>query len=263
METSKHSTNKAYAAGVVLTVLGACSSGSAVETTSRAAESAIGIIPETLELEYDEVADVVTITHGVASRTIARLSDLDTPGFFAYGNRSDGFTYVTFGETSSGSGLAAAGASSTSAAISFAGSVFERVGDTDMPTSGSSNYTGAYTGLFASDPDLVGILLIAGDASIDADFSTALINGSITNRRDLTGPVTFADIQLEAASIVDGAFTGTTSGGAADEEGSTVSPGEYGGLFTGATGQEVVGGVQLSHDIDGTRFIESGAFIAE
>ena len=76
------------------------------------------------------------------------------------------------------------------------------------------------------------------------------------------GPI-LGDVQLESASIVDGGFSGTTSGGAAAMGGFTVSPGEYGGLLTGADGQEVVGGVQLLHS-DGTdNYIETGAFVAE
>jgi hypothetical protein len=147
--------------------------------------------------------------------------------------------------------------------LGFAGSFFERQGDTLVPTSGSANYTGDYVAWIADDGTYFGRFLITGDASMDVDFESASIEGTITNRVDhFNASNTLGDVEFETTSIVDGGFAGTTSGGAFDTAGATASAGEYGGLLTGSDGQEVVGGVQILHENAGS-LIETGAFIAE
>lgn len=266
MGISPNNTTKACAAGVVLAVLGACSSSSgvSVDTVSRDAQSDLGVIPATLEIDYDEVADQITITDGANTRIADRITNLDTTGFSGYANLDVGPVYLNLGETSSGSGSAGAGSSPDGTTPAFSGSIFERSGDTVMPTSGTANYTGNYVAWMSTQTNFDAIYLIVGASSFDVDFVTGLIDGMITDRNDSYRPfITLADLKLEEVTFSDGAFFGTTSGGAYNDGVSTVSAGEYGGLFTGNTGQEIVGGIQVLHVNNGLALIESGAFIAE
>jgi hypothetical protein len=75
---------------------------------------------------------------------------------------------------------------------------------------------------------------------------------------------------LSPTQISDGAFSGTTTGGALQERffdtsivaGTTTTQGSHAGLFTGSDGQEIVGGITIPHLREGRPLTEKGIFVA-
>lgn len=135
----------------------------------------------------------------------------------------------------------------------------DRETDTLIPVTGFAEYEGGYMGLyrFASDNSPAGH--ITGRVELSVDFTDNAVSGMITDRAN-TGVETLAPIILQAGTLGDGSFSGTTTGGAFD---STVAmPGTFTGMVVGENGQEVIGGVQLTHAVGGVdRFDEVGVFV--
>ncbi len=250
-------------ASLAVLAFAGCSSSSPEDF--GAAEVSLGSVPSLLEIDYDDTANTITLTDGTITTVlpVRPAAFYDTPGFFGYYQGSGGPSYASRGETSTGSGYAISVISADTAS-NVAGAVFGRLGDTTMPTSGTAQYTGDYVAWVATSSDNVGQYLIYGDATLDVDFDSAMVDGLITNRTDnFSAGNPLNDLTFETTSISDGGFTGTTSGGAFALAGWTAAAGEYGGVFTGADGQEIAGGVQVTHVRSGTALVEAGAFIVE
>lgn len=149
------------------------------------------------------------------------------------------------GTTASGSGVTTIFSSPVRVGGGYAG--FERLGSTEMPTSGTATYAGDYIGTFDAIERFKGLTYVKGAVTLEADFAGANVSGRITDRID-TGGDLFTDITLESAAIADGGFQGDISGGLiiADD---FIKPFDtvYQGLFVGANAEEVVGGLTLRH----------------
>ena len=138
-----------------------------------------------------------------------------------------------------------------------------------MPTSGTANFTGDYTGYLVRLDGYTLFDIIRGDASLDADFAgAATISGTITNRAG--NGSTYGDITLNPAALSpDGSFieaTNTTSGGGrlgAVSSQTVASAGTYRGFILTDSADTVVGILgmdQQSVTIPATSYREFGAF---
>ena len=145
-----------------------------------------------------------------------------------------------------------------------AGAFFSRTSQTDLPTSGTAMYTGDYAGVLRLvENGLLGTStagLVSGDVDLTADFGANAISGTITNRvrrrtdSNVASLLHFAsDITIDPSTInPDGSFDLNLSGGAIGPIGSpaklkTASAHLGKGLISGPTGNEVVGGISLTH----------------
>lgn len=148
-----------------------------------------------------------------------------------------------------------------------------RFGETTIPTSGSATLTGDYQGVGQGGRETSLRVLIDGDATLNIDFNTQIINGIVENRvaRDpadngtaTVAGTTFEDLTLPAAVINDtGSFTTATEGGGVSE-GTLVTfeiNGTYFGLI-GADGTEVVIGIEADHNYGAGGLLEVGAIAA-
>ena len=148
-----------------------------------------------------------------------------------------------------------------------------RFGDSTIPTSGSATLTGDYQGVAQAGTEVSLTALIDGDATLNVDFNTQIIDGIVENRiaRDPAGngtatvsDMTLEDLTLPAAVISDtGSFTTATEGG-----GATLGPltpietdGTYFGLI-GADGTEIVIGVEIETNLGAGGLLEVGAIAA-
>ena len=250
-----------------LLILAGCSGSDGVPEKVGAAEISLGSIPTMLVVDLDEASNVLALTGGARSARLSARSTFDSSGFEGYYDDYGGgeFIYASLGETSTGSGRAITFVSGPDL-LNGRGSKIERIGETAVPDSGTARYLGSYIGwLSLNEGSLRGQVQISGDVALDANFATASIDGSITNRRDniRSDGATFGDVTIVATSIVGGGFAGITSGGASNTAGSTASNGEYAGMLTGPDAQEVVGAIQIPHAGLTTTYTETGVFIAE
>ncbi len=156
-----------------------------------------------------------------------------------------------------------------------AGGVFGRNVETKLPTTGAARFTGDYKALVIREfrtPNQYVNFLINGDSTIDVDLDKSTVSGSITNRvfsNGLNDTIArtgrnIADVTLNNATLnSDGSFSGTTTGGRFNANPNwTAEVGVFGGVVGGKTGEEAVGGVQISHGSSGTTYEERGVFLA-
>jgi len=230
--------------------LASCGGGSNPATS---ATRDIGVLPPGFAATIDGDEVVLTI-NGVEEARLVTVGPFSA-GFTIY---AEGDEVALYAQTISGAGAVFVVQSPT-ANLELAGVQFARLGDTDLPGGGSATFNGNYAGVLV-DTDLVGVDGIEGAAQLTADFASATISGDITNREANSG---FPDdIQLLSTSITSaGAFSGTTTGGDIPFL-STALDGAYVGLIVGATGNEVVGGVSVTHLVGGDLFLEIGGFVA-
>ena len=229
-------------------------------------EATMGQIPAGFSARYDPASDTLILDDGADPLVLQREARFELPPFRLYSFRtSESSARALRAETASGGGVAGIALRQDRSGSGFVGPFHARLSDTQLPSDGSATFVGDYAAFLARDLNFNFIL--KGDAVFTADFGRNTISGEITNRADSSEPLaTYADIVLAPAAIVNGGFAGTARGG----EGTgvlatTVEPGGYSGLFTGADGQEIVGGLVIAHDtvLSGDRLTEHGAFIAE
>jgi hypothetical protein len=228
-------------------------------------EIVLGQLPADFSAAYDAATDTVTLNVGTRSLVLPRAAQFETKLFRVYRlRREEPWAWALIAETASGNGRAGTFFSSPEG---IAGLDFARLTETELPVDGRATYGGDYQA-FVSDGILAGAR-INGDAALNADFESGTISGILTNRKNTNTPgSTWADVNLAPTTIAEGAFGGVATGGAALDGWtfrSTTSPGSYAGLFTGAEGQELVGGVVIPHVTigSGTNLTEYGAFVAE
>ena len=172
--------------------------------------------------------------------------------------------FVIRGVTPSGSGIATA--------YSETESLIERIGTTTMQTTGTVRYDGRYAGLYASQSATIGTgaAHVLGDAVITAAFDDSLVFVTIENRTDFEGTVSHFDLFLRGDLGANGSFSRAYDAGQ-NADGSLFGQNivregerEVNGIFTGATGEEVVGTVSFKY-VHGANSIyrESGVFFAE
>ncbi len=188
-------------------------------------------------------------------------SIVEPEGFTAYitrANLADSGGRAVRGLTPSGAGeaIAVIYAEPRTDALSY---FLDREIDSVIPVTGTADYAGGYMGLyrFASDNSPAGH--ITGRVALSVDFSSNAVSGLITDRAN-TGIETLDPITLEVGTLVDGSFSGTTTGG--DFDSTVASSGTFSGMIVGENGQEVIGGLQLTHRAGGAdRFDEIGVFV--
>lgn len=221
-------------------------------------------IPAGTTVTYNGTADEFTVTVAGVPRVLERSPGDDGFGFQAYLDDASETTVLRFGETASGGGFVRL-FSSSDGALDFAGAQFGRSIETELPISGSANYSAGYIGIITDDFNSV-TNVVTGVASLTADFNTMEISGEITGRNS-TEIGSFAAVVLNLTSIdSDVEFAGTATGGefTGDGAGFTTADGEYDGLLVGAGGSEVVGGFEIGHtDPDSNEFTETGVFISD
>ena len=143
---------------------------------------------------------------------------------------------------------------------------FGRIGPTELPLSGTAQFNGNYAGFTTTRR-------VNGKARLDVDFAGEVIEGRITDRIFRLRPDNVADVVnplstliLERTSLnADGTFQGVTGGGQIVNGQLLWNPatGSFAGLIGGATGNEVVGTVAITHRApSGATFDEVGGFLA-
>lgn len=88
---------------------------------------------------------------------------------------------------------------------------------TEIPTFGAATYSGDYTGLIKRGSNGSGKILSAkvlGDISLDVDFASSDVSGSITNRASSISPAfRYEDVRLTGTLDGDGYIAGNAIGG--------------------------------------------------
>lgn len=251
---------KSVAAAALLSALGACGGSSDTATNTVSDVVSQGPNPAGLTATYDSVTNTITVTDGMTDYVYSDTNTFENGAVVSYDRFASNWSdYSVYAETTSGSGNVLL-INSTEPGIQTRYIEVTRVGETEVPTLGSTTYAGDYGAwLFqTSGPDPVGWDFISGDATLTADFAdVSTISGSVTNRVGLSS--SFEDLTFELATITNGSFSGVVSGGERSG-GDTTTDGEYVGLLTGADGGEVVGSTLFDHSFDRT---EVGVFITE
>ena len=148
--------------------------------------------------------------------------------------------------------------------------------DSEVPTSGSSTYTGAYFGALILVDAERGYRVVggtAGVASLDANFSTNMVKGRVSDRQfgefgDPPDPnINMEDLLIKRTKIhSDGSFEINTTGGELYETGeppSVVTHVDGAGAFGGSNGDYAAGVVVLDHAYDTQAYREFGTLTAE
>jgi hypothetical protein len=220
-----------------------------------------GLKPAGLTATYDSVTNTITVTDGMTDYVYSDTNPYDNGSVVSYRRTSTASwdDFSVYGETTSGSGNVLL-INSTEPGIQTRYVEVTRVGETEVPTSGSTSYAGDYGAwLFqTSGTEPIAWDFVSGDATLTADFgNVSTISGSVINRVGLI--YSYEDLTFELATITNGGFSGVVSGGER-LGGDTTTDGEYVGLLTGADGGEVVGSTLFDHSFDRT---EVGVFITE
>ena len=142
----------------------------------------------------------------------------------------------------------------------------ERLGDTVLPRSGGATFEGGYMGVLGEATTLAHRGFVTGTVSLTAAFDRMTISGTIAGRiNDSERNFDPLDLTESAIDPRDGSFGGPTARGRQiDLPGFDGATGRYGGLIVGATGEAVVGSVEVTHQRFGVDAIrEWGAFVAE
>ena len=149
------------------------------------------------------------------------------------------------------------------------GFLIEGTVPTSLPTSGTAHFLGQYLGyLFSSAGNIINPIggttdFISGTATLDADFATSSITGTISGRAH--GTNIYNDITLSPTAIqADGTFSGVTSGGEGVNPGNVTIDNGYSGMLIGSAASEVAGGISLIHNntIFPDMYFENGVFVA-
>lgn len=131
-----------------------------------------------------------------------------------------------------------------------------------VPTTGTATYTGSAQGRVfypdAGGQNGVGLTYVSGNASLQANFGSGSITGSLTNMTNGSGP--WNSVSLLGA-ISGGNFTGTTAATSAPGTLGSLrisATGTFAGLFFGPVAQEL-GAVWTLHDGTSTAIGTIGA----
>ena len=260
-----------------LCVLTACSGGGGGTATAPTVVT-VPALSQTagdteVAVEVSPGGDTITVTKSGGPEATSTLS---APDVGTYRTVFDDVGDYTFAFVSTGDGSVAGGATYEDGAEQTHGVFYERIGDTDLPTTGSATFTGDYLAMLI-DPATGGTLIgagITGNASLTVDFAESTVSGEITDRGvyslvsgDPFGSVSGVDpMMLELTSLsATGTFIGDASGGAITSgmSVSTISASSfYSGLVAGADAGEAVGAVSALHTLGLEQFLEIGTFAA-
>lgn len=258
---------------LVLSALAACggSGGGPTVITLPAAAGALGESDVQVELTPSGETLTVTKSGGPEALTTDTAPDVGT-----YRSAVDPGGNYTIAFVSASATSVAGMAVYQDGADQTHGVYYERIGDTNLPKSGTATLSGDYVGMLIDDAgggSVFGAGFL-GEVMIDVDFETPGVSGAITNREfvSLLTADTFivgssvADITLTETGLLDGgSFAGTLTGGAVTIDGDTSDtsgPNSYAGLIAGAEATEAVGGISLPQNIEGSAYVEIGSFAA-
>lgn len=93
---------------------------------------------------------------------------------------------------------------------------YGRTTDVLIPTFGTATYSGGYTGLLkrgAASSGSIGSVKVLGDISLDVDFASSDVSGSISNRVSSLSGTRFEDVTLAGTVDGNGEIAGTAIGG--------------------------------------------------
>lgn len=259
---------------IMATSLAACSSGSGSggSTTVAPVDQNVGdtvtIVQGSAPNTHDVTFSGVTTTYSASPGGAQTIN-----GFTRFAEADPAATNVGYHTETSDTYAGVAATISAGASPAYAGVNYGRSTPTSVPTTGSATYVGNYAGLlvFISDDSVP--VAIDGTVTLNvADFPAATIAGSITDRdlfvssTGVENPVDLADVALTGTISADGTFSGTTTGGESLSGFGgphTADAGTFEGIIGGATGSEVVGGLEINHRSAGALvFYEIGAFSA-
>lgn len=271
--------------GLAMLPLAACGGGSGTTASTAATSAASAPPPSSVtatmqqfavpsgaalpNANYDPTSDTITVSDGGGAVLLAHDStfDVQVPGFKLLNDGSSASSnWFLLGQSGSKdlqAGVAAVNASG--GASKSVGGGLARMSDGTVPSSGSAVFRGHYAAILqdaGANHNTMGFL--RGDATLNADFGSGTVSGSITNR-GFGGSYAADDITLSPGTIgANGTFTGMATGGGVRGLGTdTVSGRAYNGLF-GDSGREAAGGLQILHTLSGSStgsYTETGAFI--
>ncbi|SFR31910.1 hypothetical protein SAMN04488005_0207 [Yoonia tamlensis] len=139
------------------------------------------------------------------------------------------------------------------------GAQLTRTGTTVIPATGSAAYSGTYGAIVVDGSRDLSPETVSGTATLTVNFAYDSVTGMITNRV-FDGTTAADDVTLNLTDLVDGAFVGSTSGGALNSGGLVAADGTYTGLIVGPNGEAIVGAVTISHAGPNT-FTEQGGMV--
>lgn len=202
-----------------------------------------------------------------ATATVSLVSTGTAGAFTTYVDNLVTFSLAARATTASGAGFVTVAAGANLG--TQPGFLIEGVLPTSLPTSGTANFSGQYLGYLSTSaghvihPIGATTSFISGTATLDAEFATSSISGTISGRAH--GPNLYNDITLSSTAIqADGTFSGVTSGGEGVNPGDVTIDNGYSGMLIGSAASEVAGGIALTHKntiFPGKNF-ENGVFVA-
>ena len=225
-----------------------------------------------VDVELTPSGDIIAVTK---SGGPAAVGTDTAPDFSTFRTAIDASGDYTIAFASASSTSTAGGAVYQDGADETSGVFYERIGETDLPTTGSASFSGDYVGMltFLNTGGTVEGVGFTGEVLVNVDFENALVDGAITDRALVTltdlmplDDSSVADLMLTESELeADGSFGGIPTGGEFTVDGDVSSIGPiagFEGLIAGTDATEAVGGVFVPHSFDGDNFVEVGAFAA-
>lgn len=256
-------------AAILLATSALAGCGALSSTTSATTETTEYVVNgDMTAASYDVTTDTLTISsipfdNGVFAATYTRNAALDTNGFRAYVNTNGLRNYVAlWGISNNGTGKVGAGVVATGDYLNhgFSGSTYGRDASSTLPTTGLATFTGRYAGLLTYDGS-GGVDRTTGTVNIDVDFTDGVVEGTVTNRSNVTQATAQDNVILATTYITDGKFS---SGVATSyNAGVEVEKGTYEGIIGGDTGLEVAGVIILTSTTGALPTKETGVFVTD
>lgn len=234
----------------------------AIAKTTRTLSTSGGLAGGLASADYDPISGTFTITAPGLSAQMGRFPTADYRDLLAMRDAA-GVHNAYFGQ-GQGTQLVIYSGGMAGNVLNIAS--YGRTGPSEMPLSGTARFDGDYAGFTSTRR-------INGKARLDVDFARETIEGRITERIFRQRPDNVVDVVNPLSTLVleetslssDGSFQGVTGGGQIVNGQILWNPasGSFVGLIGGATGDEVVGTVAVTHRApSGATFDEIGGFLA-
>lgn len=192
-----------------------------------------------------------------ADLIFSRTPDEDLNGFEGYLTADGSSIYLRSGSPNS---AVATIISDQSVAEGFVGSIIARNVPTELPLSGSADYSGDYAAILTAETTGDRIGAVTGDVDLVADFETGLVAGTVSNRQLSNGRSLNNETLVAETTGVDGGTYGSVQPDIPNGE--DFRTGDYALIIAGPNAEEIVGYTNLSYAIGPVSLIERGAFRA-
>ncbi|MGB7317264.1 MAG: hypothetical protein WBC85_04785 [Planktotalea sp.] len=230
--------------------------------TTRTIATAGGLAGGLAGADFDPVSGTFTVTAAGLSAQMARFPTADYGAFLAM--RDAAGIHNAYFAQGQGTQVVIYSGGLAGSVLNLAS--YGRTGPTELPLNGTARFNGDYAGFTTTRR-------INGKARLDVDFAGETITGRITDRVFRQRPDNVADVVNPLGNVIleqtsfnnDGSFSGRTGGGQIVNGQVLWNPatGSYVGLIGGASGNEVVGTIALTHRApSGANFDEIGGFLA-